>query len=124
MNVVFSFIASEFTEAQLLIAGLVSGGGVIGLVVKWLVSSPEREAAAYKQGVLDEQARSQEDVRILRAHAIDQAHEITLLRNGLLRLAIASDLTLAQRSEIAQALGYTSMSKAMSDTPVEPIKSE
>jgi hypothetical protein len=107
--------ATEITEAQLLVAGLLSGGGVVGIVVKWLATSPEREAAAYNKGVADEHVRCQEDVRQLRAHTIDQAQEIATLRNGLLRLAIASDLTIAQRSEIATALGYTSMSQIMAD---------
>lgn len=104
-------IAAEITQTQLLIAGLLSGTGVVGLIVRWLVSSPEREAAAYKAGVADEATRCAEDIRDLRKHALEQAGEIKKLRDGLLRLAVASDLTPAQRREIAEALGYDVMLK-------------
>lgn len=99
-----------------MISGLASGIAVVGVVIRWVVSSPEREAAAYKTGVSDEQIRCQEDIRDLRAHALEQAAEITKLRNALLRLAIASDLTVGQRHEIAQALGYTQLTPL----PTEP----
>lgn len=96
----------EITEAQLLITGLLSGGGVIGLVVKWLVSSPERESAAYKAGVADESVRCAEDVKELRTKIVDQEREIVKLRNGLLRLAVAADLSPQQRTDIANAIGF------------------
>jgi hypothetical protein len=111
-----SFLSMQITEAQLLISGLASGIAVVGVVIKWVVTSPERESAAYKSGVIDEQARCAEDIKELRSHAIDQAKEITKLRNALLRLAIASDLNPSQRHEIATALGYPEMSK----TTIEP----
>lgn len=102
-----------------MLSGLVSGIAVVGVVVKWVVTSPEREAIAYKAGVNDEQLRCQDDINELRGHAIEQAKEITKLRNALLRLAIASDLTTAQRHEIAQALGYPEMSKIHVDPDTE-----
>lgn len=110
--------AASITEAQLLITGLVSGGGVIGLIVKWLISSPERESAAYKAGVADEAVRCAEDVRQLREHSLKQDEEIIKLRNGLLRLAVAADLTPQQRVEIANALGFDPL--AMRQTPPKP----
>lgn len=97
------------TDAQLIIGGLLSGGGVVAIVVKWLVTSPEREAAAYQRGLKDESSRCAEDIAALRAVVLDQQSEISKLRTGLLRLAVASDLTRDQRAEIADALGYRTM---------------
>lgn len=108
-------LSVQITEAQLLISGLASGIAVVGVVVKWVTSSPERESAAYKAGVADEQHRCQEDIKELRTHALGQATEITKLRNALLRLAIASDLTMMQRHEIAEALGYPEATKLMDE---------
>jgi hypothetical protein len=102
--------ATELTQAQLLIFALLSGGGVIGIIVKWLTAAPARESAAYKAGVADEAARAGEDVAALKATLKEQQIEIIKLRNGLLRLAIAADLTISQRADLAATLGYASLS--------------
>lgn len=96
----------QITEAQLLLSGLASGIAIVGVVVKWLITSPEREALAYKHGVTDEQERAEENLAVLRATIEHKDQEITTLRNALLRLAVAVDLTTKQRLDIAQALGY------------------
>lgn len=119
-----TFFGIQITEAQLLLSGLASGVAVVGVVIKWVVTSPEREAAAYKSGVLDEQARCQEDIKELRNYSTKQGDEITKLRNALLRLAIASDLTRVQRKEIAEALGYPELSKFDKDQNLFPGDSE
>ena len=106
-------LAVEITEAQLLITGLLSGGGVVGLVVKWLISSPERESAAYKAGVADESSRCEEEIKELKAQMATQKKETEKLRNGLLRLAVAADLTPKQRSDIANALGFDPVAEAI-----------
>ncbi len=102
-------IGSEFTQAQLLIFALLSGGGVVGIIVKWLTTAPARESAAYKAGVADESVRARDDVAALKATVKEQQAEIVKLRNGLLRLAIAADLTTAQRADLAATLGYASL---------------
>lgn len=101
-----SMLAVEITESQLLISGLTSGLAIVAIIVKWVVSSPEREAAAYKAGLADEQTRCQEDMNEQRLVTSGLTQEIAKLRNALLRLAIASDLTVTQRAEIAQVLGF------------------
>lgn len=114
-------IAAEFTQAQLLIFALLSGGSVVGIIVKWLTAAPARESAAYKAGVADESARAGEDVAALKATVKEQQAEIVRLRNGLLRLAIAADLTVSQRADLAATLGYASLSISdQTATPKEP----
>jgi IMP dehydrogenase/GMP reductase len=101
--------ATEITQAQLIVFALLSSGGVVGIIVKWLTAAPARESAAYKAGVADEAARASEDVAALKATLKEQAVEIVKLRNGLLRLAIAADLTVSQRADLAATLGYASL---------------
>lgn len=103
--------AANLTEGQLLVAGMLSGGGVVGLIVRWLVNSPEREALAYRRGVSDESARCAEDIADLRAQLAatnarlaEQQADNALLRAGLLRLAMMADLTPAQRAELGAVL--------------------
>ena len=112
-----AFMAVEITEAQLLITGLLSGGGVIGLVVKWLVSSPERESAAYKAGVADEQERCAEAIKEIREESDVQKAELIKLRNGILHLALAADLTAKQRTDLAKTLGFDPIVMAASINP-------
>lgn len=101
-----TILSVEITEAQLLISGLVSGITIVGVIVKWIVASPEREAKAYQEGIAAEQTRSKEDVDQLRQEAQENKQEIAKLRNALLRLAVASDLTVVQRHDIAEVLGF------------------
>lgn len=112
---ILSMLSVEITESQLLMSGLASGIAIVGVIIKWVVSSPEREAAAYKAGLADESTRCQEDMNELRQHALSLGKEIGKLRNALLRLAIASDLTITQRAEIAQVLGFPNKANIESD---------
>lgn len=111
-------LSVQITDAQLLISGLASGIAVVGVVIRWLVTSPEREAAAYRAGLSDEQARCAEDINELREQYTIQAAEVTKLRNALLRLAIASDLTSTQRAEIAHTLGFSKSVMSTKDPPL------
>ena len=110
-------IGEEVTSTtNLLIAGLISGSGVVALVVKFLIASPERETKAYKQGGLDEKNRSEEEIKQLKLQIITQYAEIASLRVGLLRLAIATELTPEQRKEIADILGFKSATRLKSES--------
>lgn len=101
------FLAEEVANpTTLLIAGLVSGSGVIALVVKFLIASPERETSAYKQGGKDEHARNEEELKFFKERNEELYEEISGLRTALLRLAVATELTPAQRKEIANILGF------------------
>lgn len=111
--------AEEIPAGYLVIAGLASGTGVIALVVKFIIASPERETTAYKQGGSDEHSRSEDEIKELKSRCFDQEKEIISLRNGMLRLAVATDLTSAQKREIANILGFTSTAK-MLETEVKP----
>lgn len=110
-----SYLAVEVTEAQLLITGLTSGIAVVGLLVRWLVTSPVREAEAYNKGRLDEEHRCQEDVKELKLQMTVVKDENSKLRNAIFRLVIASDLTPEQRTDIAMSLGYTDITKLITD---------
>lgn len=92
-------IAVQLTENQLIVAGLASGIGFVGGVLKLMWSAPERESEAYQRGIADESARREEKEDEMRA-------ELQQLRVGLLRVALAADLTPKARAEIAQTLGY------------------
>lgn len=114
-GVVLSYLAVEVTEAQLLITGLTSGIAVVGLLVRWLVTSPVREAEAYNKGRLDEENRCQEDIKELRTQMGVVLDENMKFRNALFRLVIASDLTPEQRTDIAMSLGFSDISKLITD---------
>lgn len=94
-------------EAQLIVAGFTSGVGLATWAVRRVLASPEREQAAYHQGVTDESHRCAEDIAELRAVVTQQAAELTRMRNAMLSLVVAADLTEGQRSAIAKALGYS-----------------
>lgn len=112
----FLFAADEVTNpTTLLIAGLVSGSGVIALVVKFLISSPERETSAYKQGGKDEYARNEEEIKDLKQRNAELYTEISGLRTALLRLAVATDLTPSQKKEIANILGFKTTAQLESE---------
>lgn len=100
--------AEEVHQAELIVAGLVSGSGLIALVVKFLIASPERETSAYKQGAADEHTRYGEEVKELKARVVKLEEENAKLRNGLVRLAVATTLSARQKQEIAEILGFRS----------------
>lgn len=98
-----------------MISGLASGIAVVGVVVKWLVTSPEREAAAYQKGLTDEQLRCKEDIEQLREQMFERDVQITKFRNALLKLALASDLSMQQRQDIALTLGFPEITQIIVD---------
>lgn len=103
MNPLFG---EETHQAELIVAGLVSGSGLIALVVKFLLSTPERETTAYKQGAADEHTRYQDEVKDLKVRITAIEEENKKLRNGLVRLAVATTLSREQKQEIANILGF------------------
>jgi hypothetical protein len=118
MNLLFA--AEQLSSVQLLIAGLVSGSGILALVVKYLLSAPEREASAYKQGAIDERSYNKEQIESLKAINKAQEAELISLRNNLLRLAVATDLTAAQKREIANMLGFKSTIAMIVEAEITP----
>lgn len=102
---ILSLLSIEITEAQLLISGLASGAALVGAIFKWVIASPERESIAYRAGVADEGKRCEEDKAELKEQLGIQQQQVEKLRDALLKLAIAADLTMKQRREIAEALG-------------------
>lgn len=100
-----AWLAAAVTEAQLLLAGLASGVAIIGVVIRALVNSPERESDAYRRGVADEASRCAEDIGELRAEYVKVEQRMSRLHDALLRFLVASDLTPTLRAEIAAALG-------------------
>lgn len=100
--------AAEASPEELLIAGLVSGSGLIALIIKFLLAAPGRETSVYKQGVSDERERYEDQINELKNVVAEQSKEILKLRNGLVRLAVATVLSAEQKQEIAKILGFTS----------------
>jgi hypothetical protein len=110
MNAPFAEVSNQ---AELIIAGLVSGSGLIALVVKFIIASPERETSAYKQGGADEHLRFQEETKELKARVTKLEEENGKLRNGLVRLAVATTLSNDQKQEIAEILGFRSTAQLL-----------
>lgn len=98
--------AAELTQGQLVVTGLASATTVVIAVIKMLGAAPGRESDAYQRGIVDEEKRCAQDIAALRLQLDTQLAEISALRAALLRLAVASRLTTAQRAEIAAVLGY------------------
>jgi hypothetical protein len=101
-------LAEESRQAELVIAGLVSGSGLIALVVKFIIATPQRETSAYKQGAIDEHNRHIEEISDFKERLANLEEENEKLRNGLVRLAVATTLSARQKQEIAEILGFKS----------------
>lgn len=99
------FMAAD-SQTQLVIAGLLSGSGIIALIVKFIIQSPDRETSAYKQGGIDEHDRYKIDIEDCKKTCEKLEKEIKKLRNGLLHLVISSNLSDTQRKDIAVVLGF------------------
>lgn len=82
---------------------------MVAAMVKVLLSVPIRESAAYTRGRDDEAIRCQAEIDKLRAEQAATNAEVVRLRGGLLRLAVAADLTPAQRLDIAITLGLPAL---------------
>lgn len=121
VNLLLVVMAEELSPVQLLVAGLVSGSGILALIVKYLLAAPERETSTYKQGMSDEHTHSVDEISGLKTRIKELEKEVVTLRNGMLRLAIATDLTAAQKREIANILGFTSTVQMLQvEDPIKP----
>jgi hypothetical protein len=121
-SLIIAVLAEEVANpTTLLIAGLVSGSGVIALVVKFLIASPERETSAYKQGGADEHARNEDEIKELKQRNTELYKEISELRTGMLRLAVATELSASQKKEIANILGFKSITQMNTEARQETI---
>lgn len=113
-------LAAENNSVTLLVIGLASGSGVIALIVKYLLSTPEREASAYTRGITDERSHYSKELEELKVKCTQQEKEIIVLRNGMLRLAVETDLSLDQKKKIANILGFKSTAQLLNTEIIDP----
>lgn len=102
---IVSLLTSGQADAAL-IAGVI---GIVAAMVRVLLLVPARESAAYVRGRDDETLRCKAEIAELRAELRATEAEVVRLRGGLLRLAVAADLTPAQRGDIALTLGLADL---------------
>lgn len=100
------FLSSSSQAEAAAIAGVLA---MVAAMVKVLLSVPVRESAAYSRGRDDEAIRCKAEIDQLRAEMRMTEAEVVRLRSGLLRLAIAADLSSHQRADIALTLGLNAL---------------
>lgn len=112
---VTALLGATITENQLLLVTATTCFGIVTLVLKALLASPERESDAYKRGRADEAARCEEDIAEMKAkHDADIARltarqaeadaKVARIHDALLRFVMVGDLTPSQRADIASLL--------------------